>query len=113
MVGTLGDRIYKLSAQFDSSIGGTLRLKPAAAEIVAAAAYAESCRFCDEQFGKRSGTAGGAGVEWGTPFGNVVLDRRVALGTYYVNFQCTDGSLVSSGIAQNNCYFRYWVRASQ
>lgn len=82
-IGAIKDRIYKLSAQFDSDNDNAVDT-----------AYSKAIDFCTTQYGAPFLNKGGKVIGWDTPFGNIIVDRGSMLGSYYANFQVTSGSLV-------------------
>ena len=82
-IGAINDRIYKLSAQFESDNDNAVDT-----------AYSKAIDFCTTQYGAPFLNKGGKVIGWDTPFGNIIVDRGSMLGSYYANFQVTSGSLV-------------------
>lgn len=82
-LGTINDRIYKLSVQFISDN-----------DHMAGTVYSEAIKFCSKQYGPPISSEGGAVTGWDTSFGNIIVDHGRMSDMHYVNFQATSGSLV-------------------
>ena len=91
MLGTIGDRIYKMSAQVLCE-----------SNSMAMSVHAEAAAFCDGRYGAPShhnlspAVAAVAAAVWNTPFGNVVLDHQTALSWHGVSLQATSAAVLSS-----------------
>ncbi len=88
VLGTVDGYIYKLSAQFISSV-----------HAIAGAVFLESFMYCSDQFGKGSVSKDGKVVKWDTSFGNVIADTGARFRRHYVNLQVTSGWLVRAAVS--------------